>query len=106
MYVKPIRPPDVVGEAIARAVAGRTWCGSAAELLTAIGAVATPAEREDRAWPRSPAGLAAALRSTSDTLRDRGLWMLIMPADILVEPIPPMAIGAAPSCTRGPRKAA
>ncbi len=106
MYVRPINPPDILGEAIARAVAGRTWTGSAAELLAAIGAVATEAEREDRAWPRSPAALAAALRSITDTSRVHGLRLSIMPDDLLFEPIPPMAIGPAPASTRAARRAA
>ncbi len=106
MYVRPNIPRDVIGEAIARAVAGRAWTGSVAELLAAIGAVATEAEREVRAWPRSPAALAAALRGTTDTLRVHGLRLLVMPADILVEPIPAMAFEPAPNGTRPSRKAA
>ena len=106
MYVKPVRPPDVVGEAIARVIAGRTWTGSAAELLAAIGAVATKAEGEDRAWPHSPAALATALRSTTETLRAHGLRLSIMPADILIEPIPAMVFEPAPNGTRPSRKAA
>ena len=106
MYVRPIIPPDVVGEAIARAVAGRAWTGSVAELLAAIGAIVTEAECQDRAWPRSPAALATALRSTTDTLRAHGLRLSIMPADILIEPIPAMVFEPAPNGTRPSRKAA
>ncbi len=106
MYVKPDRPPDVVGEAIARATAGRTWTGSTAELLAAVNAVATEAEREDRAWSRSPAALATALRSTTDTLRAHGLRLSVMPADILIEPIPAMVFEPMPNGTRPSRKAA
>ena len=88
MYMKPIHPPDVVADTIARVV-GSAWSGSVAELLAAIDAAATAAEHRDRAWPASPTALAACLRAQSDALRAHGLRMSVMPAELLIERVRP-----------------
>jgi hypothetical protein len=106
MYVKPIHPPDVVADAIARIVIGHAWSGSVAELLAAINATATTAECLDRAWPASPTALAACLKAQSDALRAHGLRMSVMPAELLVERLPSMAYGARPPQGGASRRAA